>query len=109
MFKINQRPQFLRKVDIPVPADQGHEAQSIDVTFRALPEKDLVEFNTLVLDGQKDLLRRVVANITDIVDDAGAPLPFTAELLDELMDWSFARLALMRAYAEAIAEARVGN
>lgn len=109
MFKINQRPTFKRQVAIPVPSDAGHEPQSISVTFRALPERELAEFNTLTLDGQKDLLRAVIAHVEDVLDDEDAQIPFSSELLDDLMDWSFARLALMRDYATAIAEARAGN
>ena len=45
----------------------------------------------------------------DVVDDSGAPLPFSAEALDRLCRHEPVRAAIAVAYAEAAGGARRGN
>ncbi|QBF31492.1 phage tail assembly chaperone [Thalassococcus sp. S3] len=109
MFNINQKPTFTREVQIPVPVDDGHENQSIKVTFLARQDAELAQYNTRTLEGQKQMLRDVILSIEDIVDDEGQPVPYSPGLLEKLMSWTFAVLALLSAYSKSMADARLGN
>ncbi|TMV09818.1 hypothetical protein FGK63_01745 [Ruegeria sediminis] len=109
MLKITETPVFTHVVKIPVPADEGHRDEQIRATFLALPDDELAEFNLSTLSGQKDLLRKVTKGLRDIVGDDDVELPFTPELLEQLIGRSWARGAMINAYCFAIAAARRGN
>lgn len=61
------------------------------------------------LEGEKAFLRRVTRNLRDIEGTDKQALPFSSELLEQVIGFADLRIALLRAYNEGRIEARRGN
>lgn len=98
-------------VSVPHP-DQGHAGEMIEMTFRmrfeALPRDEaraLYEQARALPAGEAeaqshaDLMRVVRGWDEDVVDDDGKPVPFTAEALQQLLQISWYRIGVYRAWA----------
>ncbi len=109
MFKLTSNPTFKRDVTISVPVDGGFREETFEATFRVLPISQFKEFDVGTLEGQETFLRKVIAGLAGITDDAGKPVPYNDKLRDEMIDFSFIRSPLMKAYEQGIMGAREKN
>jgi hypothetical protein len=101
-------------VDVAIPTERvpgTHEQHRFTVKFRALPVEEAralaaeVESTAATADreGRQDaMLQKVVAGWSDVLTPEGAEVPFTPAALERLVAWPWVRLALYRAYADAI-------
>jgi len=94
---------------VMVPVDGGHAEQSLKAQFRVVPPDELAEHNLATAEGAESYCRAIVAGFSDIVDDAGNPLPPGDAVADVLFRTSFVQIALVRAYTLAMSKARAGN
>lgn len=109
MFKVIERPEFTHTVPVLVPVDGGHEEQSLKVRFRALPDDELGTFDHDTNEGTHAFLRVAIVRIEDVVGTDGKPVPYSDALRDQLLQFPFVRVALLRAYSAAVTGARLGN
>lgn len=107
MFKIATDPKFTHVVTVMVPVDGGHEAQTFRATFRVIDVDDIGD--TMSLDGQKDLLRRILCDFLDVEGEDGNPAVFNDALRDRLIAVPYVRGALIQTYIAAIIKAKAGN
>lgn len=110
MFKLNHTPQFTRTVTVRKPEGNGVREDTFEGSFVAQTDEALSMFNTATLEGQKDLLRAVTLSLGDIVeDDDTTPIPYSLELLEQVLEDGAARTAMLETYTNALVECRLGN
>ncbi len=107
MFKVTEERTFTRSVPVMVPTDGGHTKETFKATYRVVDIEELDDTHTL--EGQQRVLRRVVVSMDELVDDAGAEMPYSDELRDKLIRVPFVRSALLQTYMQAVTRARAGN
>ncbi|MEA3265220.1 MAG: hypothetical protein U9R07_17245 [Pseudomonadota bacterium] len=112
MFKLSTDPRFTHTVKVQVPVDRGHEEQSFKATFKVLPIDQLDagegdEANEA--DRQVRLLKDVIVDLGDMVDDAGEAIPYSEAIRDQLIGIPYVRIALVRTYIAAITKVKAGN
>ena len=107
MFKITAEPKFTHPVTVMVPVDDGHKEQTFKVTFKV---EDVEALDKLQgEEGQKGVLQRVVCGMADLVGDDDQPLPYSAELRDQLIGVPYVRIAMFLTYMGAVTKAKAGN
>lgn len=109
MFKIVKNREFTHSVPVMVPSDGGHTEETLRCRYRAVAQSDLMEFDLATADGTMGWLRSVCVSFDDVVDEAGAPIPMSDQLRDDLLSVSFIQIALIRHYTLAMSKARLGN
>lgn len=88
-----------------MPVDGGYIDQEFTARFRVVPW-DLVK----ALDSDvPEQLRLFWIGAEGIVDDAGTPLPWSDALRDQLIGIFFVRMAVLRAYVDAVTGVIRGN
>ncbi len=108
-FRINPAPTFRVKVLLTVP---GAESRGVvEFEFR---HKGRTEFAAWweSVDGRKDaeILADVVAGWSDVIDEQGNQVPYSAEALAQLVDrFPASALEIQAAYRKALWEAREKN
>lgn len=107
MFKISTDPKFTHSVTVCVPVDGGYKDQTFPVTFRVLPLDQLG--NREGSEGQIETLQKVVVHMGELVDENDQPISYSDEIRDQLIAFSFVRLALLKAYIEAMSKMKTGN
>jgi hypothetical protein len=107
MFKITTDPKFTHPVTVCVPVDGGFKDQTFPVTFRALPLDQLGDKNGN--EGQIETLRKVVVHMGELVDDNDQPISYSDEIRDQLIQFGYVRLALLKTYIEAMSKMKTGN
>lgn len=107
MFKLVAEPTFTHTVKVTVPIDGGFAEQTFKATFLVIPVDEMTD--TSSLEGQQDLLRRVVRSLDEIVDDAGEPIPYSERLRDQMIASPYARVGLYDTYLAGVFKARRGN
>lgn len=107
MFTVATDPKFTIPVTVCVPQDGGHKEETCKVTFRVI-DIDLIG-DALTLEGQKHVLRKVVVNIHELVDDDKQPITYSDEIRDKLIGWAFFRGALLQHYVRHVSKTRLGN
>ena len=94
-----ERPKlFDCPVDVRLP---GGETQTFTARFEELDAEEIAALTG----GERadaDLVRRVLVDWHDVVDDAGTEVEFTTELRDRLLTRPYARYAIASAYYRAI-------
>lgn len=97
-------------VQVYVPVDGGrHQIQKFTARFKVLSQEELKGI-TGDSDFDDEMLNKILIGWgEDLVDDAGQPLPFNEENKKAVLDIPFVRLAIIRAYGEAVANARRKN
>lgn len=107
MFKVTAEPNFTRTVTVCVPVDGGHSAQTMKVTFRALPTDDfsLQGGN----EGQLADCRKVIVSMDDLIDENDQPVSYSDAIRDQLIAMPYVRLAVLQSYIEAVSKAKLGN
>ena len=105
-----QRERYFSAGIEALPADKaGGEEQSFSVDFKVMPidAQDKMQLETLT--DMANFLREVVVGVSDVVDEKGAPVEFSPELMDMLMNQpDFVRLMVF-AYCKGLAVATMGN
>jgi hypothetical protein len=109
MFKIIQTPEFTHAVPVQVPADGGHREEVLKARFRVLSGEGCDVFALKTNEDITGFLARAVVGLEDIVDEAGAPVPYCDAVRDQVLALPYARAALLRAYIAAVTKARTGN
>ena len=92
MFNVTARPSFTRTVTIQTPEGDGFREDSLKATFRVTPSS---EFNLHRVVDQKAFLAEAVTGLDEVVGEDDAPIPFSAELLDQLQWTALDRLGAL--------------
>ena len=109
MFRFVPSPEFSWPVDIHVPVDGGEKAVQ-RFTARLRPDAALQQQFAERRIGEADFARAVVVGWDGVGDEAGDPLPFTAENLRRLVAIPYVRRAIVWAYLQAVdGRALAGN
>lgn len=124
-FVLTKKHLYWWPVTVAVPhPDQARAGEMLEMTFRmqfeALPRDEVLTpqeqaavaaGGELVRPTDYDLLRVVRGWDDDVVDDDGRPVPFSVEALQQLLQISWYRLAVYRAWAASLVgeAARRGN
>ncbi|MEX2480196.1 MAG: hypothetical protein WD928_04975 [Gammaproteobacteria bacterium] len=109
MFKLDANPTFTRSVEVLVPADGGHRKETLSATFCVLDVEEAGRYDLYDRQGTRDFLERVIQRLDDIAGEDGKPVPYSDAVRDQVLALPYARLALARAYFEAVAGAARGN
>jgi len=107
MFKITTEPKFTHPVTVCVPVDGGFKEQTFPVTFRVLPMDQLQQEEGSA--GQIETLRKVVVHMGELVDENDQPISYSDDIRDQLIQFSFVRLAILKKYIEAMSKMKAGN
>lgn len=112
-MKITKDRVFRHQITVTFPqTEDSAETVKFSVTFKALTRSQLAEFQVGSHDGQAALLRAVIVGWDGIIDGrdgSDAPLPFSAEALELLLDDVWICRALMDGYGAALVGAKRGN
>jgi len=108
-FRISTRPRVKERVSLIIEVDGEKLDNSFDATFQILPVSRTTEETMSTDEGQRAMLAEALVDLGDLVDEAGAPVPFTPELRDALADRIEVRVALLKAYQAAATRAAAGN
>jgi hypothetical protein len=109
MFDIDHEATFTVPVTVLVPIDGGHREETFDATYRVMPTSEAQDMNLRDGTTQREFLRKVVVSLNGIVDRNKNPIPFSAELLERVLDKPYASFALADAYGRAISKVKTGN
>lgn len=103
MFTLMKEARWTWPVAVHTPKDGGgFEERRFSAVFRDVPEARRKELGAGE-DGIIAILREAVVELRDIADEAGTPIPHSAELLDAVLVNPWIRQGLTMAYGEAIA------
>lgn len=109
MFKIVKNPEFTHTVPVLVPVDGGYDNQSLKTRFRVLPADELARHDFASPEGTEAYLRAIVVRFDDVEGEDGKPVPHSDALMTQLLGVGYIRMAVLRAYTEAMTKARLGN
>lgn len=109
MFKIISNPEFIHEVKVMVPVDGGHEEQVFKARFRVLSDDQMEGYDTSTTEGLKDFLRLAWVGASDLVGEGKEPAEFNDQVKEQMLGWTFCRIALLRTYTAAMVKARAGN
>jgi len=108
-FKIQKDPKFWTDVTVVTPTDDGPREDTFRARFRQQPA-DKVNAATDQGDASlRDFLEETVVDFQDVLDDEDQSVPFSAELLSNMLDNVGVLSGLWSAYINAIVAARTGN
>lgn len=105
MFKIQQNPEFSHKVKVRVPVDGGFADQELTVRYAVRNWDDVVALDH----DPAEQVRFVMIGWEGVVDEAGNEVPYSDEAREMLISQVYARVAIVRAYIDALVPARRGN
>jgi hypothetical protein len=109
MFKVTKNQTFTHPVKVRTPIDGGYLDETFKATFNLISTEEANGFDRTT-EGTTLFLRRVLVRCDDLVDEAKQPLPWSDDLRDHLIFLPHVRIALWRAYEEAIANnPKAGN
>lgn len=109
MFKIAEEPTFTHDVTARVPVDGGHKDETFKATFRVLEPERLDGFDLATTEGATAFLKAAIKKLDDVTDAEGKPLPWSDEVLNQVLRLPYARVALTKSYFEAVHGAPAGN
>lgn len=107
MFKFSVDPKFTHDVTVCAPVDGGFKEQTFRATFRVIPVDELGD--TATLEGQKQLLTRIVCHFDDVVGEDDKPVPYSDELRGQFIAVPYIRAALVQTYLQAVTKTKLGN
>lgn len=105
-FNIEAEPIFTQIVEVTPP---GGEAQTFPAHFRALPISEYSAYDIETAEGTRALLDAVLLRADDIVGNDGHLLPWTDALKARLLDLTWVRAGIYRAYLEGVGNATRKN
>lgn len=109
MFNIAKLPRVTRPIPLTIEVDGQLEEHPFTATFQIIevdqstPEKISDEA------GQRAFLQQVVVDLGDVADEHGAPIAFSPELKAAVINRFDCRMALTRAYFDAVQKLAAGN
>ncbi|WP_375227500.1 hypothetical protein [Roseobacter sp. S98] len=110
MFRIEKEPKFWHTVTVLTPIDDDtHREDTFRARFLVRPSEEIEAYDLRVAEDVRNLLLATVVDLDDITDDDDHPLPFSQELLRQMLGNYAARMAMLNTYIAAITKARVGN
>lgn len=109
MFNVVKDPVFTRTVTILVPEGDGTVEETMDVTFRSLPDEESANLNWNALDDVKAFLGKVIVDIDDLVGENNQPIKFDQDVLAMILARPYVRVALLKQYSRSNIEAITGN
>lgn len=109
MFIVTADPQFTHTVKVRVPVDGGFREETVNATYRVVPIEELEGFDLSSTDGSTAFLKRAIARLDDLVDEAKKPVDYSDELRDRIINTPFVRVALVRDYFAATGGVAKGN
>ncbi len=109
MFKINPAPTFRAKVPLTVP---GEDARAVvEFEFRHKGRTAFATWWDSI--GERDdpaVLADVIVSWTGVIDDKGAEVPFSADVLAQVLDnYPASAFDILGAYRRALWESREKN
>ena len=109
MFKLKKIPDVTLEVPIDVPGDHGKSSRhTIRVKYRLLSvteQKEVFEAPDHQRPTDDALMARDVLDILDVKDEAGEPMAYSEELLEQMMDIPYVRASLVKGWLRAQAGA----
>ena len=109
MFKIVKNPEFTHEVPVVVPVDGGYEPQTLKCRFRVVSADEIARHDFSSPEGTEAYLRSIVVRFEDVVNEGNIPVPHSDALTSQLLGVAYIRMAVLRAYTEAMSKARLGN
>jgi hypothetical protein len=109
MFKLASDPTFTHVVRVQVPVDGGHATETLRVTYRVIGTEALERYELNTSEGTREFLRATIVRLDDIVDETGAPVPYSDAVRDRVIDLPYARVAIVRGYFDGVARGLQGN
>lgn len=104
MFTLKEIPDVAVDVPINVPGDNGKSTKAtITVRYRLLP---ISEFKAIFDAPESErldddtIMRRDIVDITNIKDDKGQIVPFSSDLLSQLLEMSYVHPALTKGWMD---------
>lgn len=116
-FVLTHKHRYWWPVTIAVPsAERERAGEMVEMTFKmqfeALPRDEAKALQDRMVEGEQHAdLMHVVKDWDEVVDEAGQPIPFSAEALQQLLQVSWGRLGVYRAWTASLVgeAARRGN
>jgi hypothetical protein len=102
-FKVIPNPEFTHKVEIEVPADGGHETQTLQARFRYVPADDLTGKTG------REYVEAVLVSLDDLADAQGQAIAYSHAVRDECLALPWVQIGLIRGYNTALTGHRLGN
>jgi hypothetical protein len=109
MFKIVANPTFTRVVHVQVPVDGGFRDDTVKATYRVLPSEEIDAFNLESATDSSKFLQAALVQLDDLTNEAGAAVPYSDEVRDQVLRFPYVRLALATAYFDAVTKVKTGN
>lgn len=113
MFKLAVTPTFTASVIVEIPSNKGQvEKRNFDAEFKRLSAKELAEYRVLLNSGELDdegFVRIVLVGWDKVIDEHKAPVPFTEEVRDELLNIHPVTPAVIKAFFSTINGAALKN
>lgn len=107
MFVVTDTPSFTHEVKVMTPVDGGHKVETFKATFNVIDVHELGDTGSL--EGQRELLQRVVTGLSDLVDAEKNAIPYSDAFRDRLIGIPYIRAGLVQTYLSAITRSAVGN
>lgn len=92
-----------------LPGGPDGATQSMDVVYRVLDDDQTKDVNLHDTEGARAFLSAAVHDLPDLVGEDGAPIPFNAEVLNQLTSALDLRMAMVNGYGRGLAKAASGN
>ena len=109
MFNIDSKPVFRETVRVPIAGIAGSTTETFQAAFRLLDIAVFTGFDLSDPAGVRGLLEQAIVGLDDIVDEAGAAVPYDDALRDRLIGKLNVRMALVAAYVEGSVRVAQGN
>lgn len=109
MFVFDPNPTFTHTVKVKVPVDGGFVDQTFRATFAVVPTEEAKNYDLDDGDGSTAFLRRAVTHMHDLIGLDDQPVTYNDKLRDALLNQSYVRKALARAYFDAISGVQSGG
>lgn len=107
MFNIDLQPFFTTPVTAQPPGE--YDPQTFGAKFEALGVDEFNSFDLATAVGTKAFLERAWLSVSDVVDKDGNPVPDSTALRAQMIDLSWVRTPLVRAYLDGVSAGQAGN
>jgi hypothetical protein len=108
-MKIAKISTFTHDVTILVPQDDGYREENVKVTFNYIGVEASRAFDLSNAADTTSYLKAIIGRLDDLTDDAGAPVAYTEQLRDQLLDMQYFRQGILSHYLDAVRKVKAGN
>jgi len=106
-FKLAQKPAYTVTAKIFTPKDgDGFDESSLKVKFKRV---NFDELDALRKKTQKEVVKEVLVDFSELLDETNQPVPFNEENLDELLSIPQALQGIAEAFWSSIFKAKEKN